>query len=230
MKFKLADRKNALVYAFWSTVNKVVLRRKFVEIEVEGRENIPQNQGFMLVANHSARWDGLLVYNLINKPSNFLVHPNELKGFQGAVMKSMGAFPASTRFDLQGHIENQLRKGEPIVIFPEGDINRDGQTHSFRSGVARFALNAVRAELNVPMVPVAIHYVDSLKKVKITVGAPIAAEDYADEFRRESGAAVRALASRLQREVAHMRYEMGAKQEAVHLFGTSPNHNWAQPA
>lgn len=230
MKFKLADRKNALVYAFWSTVNKIVLRRKFVEIEVEGRDNLPQNQGFMLVSNHCSRWDGLLVYNLINRPSNFLVHPNELKGFQGNVLKSMGAFPASTRFDLQAHIESQLRKGEAIAIFPEGGIHRDGQTHTFRSGVARFALNAVRADLDVPVVPVAIHYVDELKKVKITVGTPITAAEYALEYERESGAAVRALAGRLQREVAHMRYQMGAKQEAVNLFNTGPNKNWAQPA
>jgi 1-acyl-sn-glycerol-3-phosphate acyltransferase len=230
MKFKLSDRKNALVYAFWSTVNKIVLRRKFVEIEVEGREHLPREQGFMLVANHSARWDGLLVYNLINKPSNFLVHPNELKGFQGAVMKSMGAFPASTQFDLQSHIESQLRKNEAIVIFPEGGIHRDGQTHPFRSGVARFALNVVRAGVEVPVVPVAIHYLDEEKKVKITIGAPVAAEDYLSEFQRESGAAVRALTNRLQREVAHMRYAMGAEKEAVNLFNSAPNRNWAQPA
>jgi 1-acyl-sn-glycerol-3-phosphate acyltransferase len=212
MKFKIADKKNALTYAFWSTVNRVILANKFAAMEIEGAENIPKNQGFMLVSNHSARWDGLLVYNLINRPSNFLVHPNELRGFQGAVMKSMGGFPASTQFDLQAHIEGQLRKGEGVVIFPEGDIYRDGVTHPFKSGAARFALNAVRSGLEVPIVPIAIKYDDQARKVKIVVGAPIAASEYYAEFQREPAQAVRTLTNRMQREVdmAADRYDAAA--------------------
>jgi 1-acyl-sn-glycerol-3-phosphate acyltransferase len=213
MKFQIADRKNALTYAFWSMVNRVVLGNRFVTVEVEGRENIPQNQGFMLVANHSSRWDGLLVYNLINRPANFLVHPNELRGFQGTVLKSMGSFPASTQFDLQGHIGRQLRKGEGVVIFPEGDVHRDGLTHSFKSGAARFALNAVRDGVEVPIVPVAIKYSDDMSNVRIRIGAPIPAQDYYEQFATEAAQAVRTLTDRLQREVCH-----------------KPNRNWAQPA
>lgn len=230
MKFKISDRKNAITYAFWSTVNRMILGNKFATVEVIGAENIPKDRGFMLVANHTARWDGLLVYDLIGRPSNFLVHPNELKGFQGAVMKSMGAFPASTQFDLQTHIESQLRKGEGVVIFPEGDIYRDGQTHPFKSGAARFALNAVRSGIEVPIVPIAIKYVDEHKKVRISVGEPITAAEYFAEFQREAAQAVRTLTNRMQREVGHMRLALGATEEAVQLFTTKPNRNWAQPA
>lgn len=230
MKFQIADRKNALTYAFWSTVNKVVLGNRFVTVEVEGRENLPANRGFMLVANHSSRWDGLLVYNLINRPANFLVHPNELRGPQGTVLKSMGSFPASTQFDLQSHIERQLRKGEGVVIFPEGDVHRDGLTHSFKSGAARFALNAVRAGVDVPIVPVAMKYSDDLSSVRIKVGEPISTTEYLELFLKESAQAVRSLTDRLQREVCHMRLELGADQEALNLFATKPNRNWAQPA
>lgn len=144
---QIVDQKNRMVYAFWSMVNKIVLARQFKSIEISGAENIPQNSGFMLVANHSSRWDGLLVYNLIGRPSNFLVHPNELLGFQGIVLKSMGAFPASTQFDLQAHINRQLGKDESVVVFPEGDVYRDGVTHPFKCGAARFALNAVRQKV-----------------------------------------------------------------------------------
>lgn len=205
MKFKLADRKNALVYAFWSTVNRVVLRKKFAQIKIEGIENVPRDRGFILISNHSARWDGLVVYNLINRPANFLVHPNELRGFQGVVLKSMGAFPASTQFDLQAHIEAQLRKGEAVVIFPEGDIHRDGVTHPFKSGAARFALNAVRAGVELPILPIAIRYEDKTGGVSISIGESIAAVDYLNDFQREPAQAVRCLTNRMQREVEYLR-------------------------
>jgi 1-acyl-sn-glycerol-3-phosphate acyltransferase len=230
MKFKLADRKNAITYAFWSTVNRIILRRKFASIQLEGAENIPQDQGFMLVSNHTARWDGLLVYNLINRPANFLVHPNELRGFQGRVMKSMGGFPASTQFDLQAHIEGQLRKGEGVVIFPEGDIHRDGVTHPFKSGAARFALNAVRSGIQVPIVPIAIKYDDESRSVRIIIGQPIPASEFFAEFQQEPAQAVRSLTNRMQREVCHMRLQLGAEREALQLFTSKPTRNWAQPA
>lgn len=205
MKFKLADRKNALVYAFWSTINKVLLRKKFAQIIINGAENMPRDSGFILISNHSARWDGLLVYNLINRPANFLVHPNELRGFQGVVMKSMGGFPASTQFDLQAHIETQLRKREAVVIFPEGDIHRDGVTHPFKSGAARFALNAVRTGVDVSILPIAIRYEDETCAVRMTIGEPIAAIDYLTDFQREPAQAVRTLTNRMQREVEYLR-------------------------
>lgn len=230
MKLQLRDRKNRLTYAFWSTVNKVVLKHRFTKIVIKGTENIPQSGGFLLVANHSSRWDGLLVYDLINRPSNFLVHPNELLGFQGTVLKSMGAFPASTQFDLQTHIETQVSKGEGVVIFPEGDVYRDGATHAFKSGAARFALNAVRNGLELPIIPIAIKYSEDLKQVCVSIGEKITASDYFAEFQKEGAQAVRALTNRMQREVCHMRYELGAQAEALNLFGGKFSKNWAQSA
>jgi 1-acyl-sn-glycerol-3-phosphate acyltransferase len=230
MKLQIADTKNALTYAFWSTINKIVLGIKFKNIEIRGLENLPKTGGFMLVSNHSSRWDGLLVYDLINKPANFLVHPNELKGFQGTVLKSMGAFPASTQFDLQTHIERQLSKGEAVVIFPEGDVYRDGQTHAFKSGAARFALNAVRQGVDLPVIPVAIKYADDTKSVCVTVGDAVEVKEYAAEFKQEATLTVRALTSRLYREICHMRLALGATKEAVNLFNTKPNRDFAHTA
>lgn len=231
MKLQLTDRKNALVYAFWSTVNKLVLTYKFRgRVQIRGLENIPKNKGFMLVANHSSRFDGLLVYHLINRPSNFLVHPNELKGFQGLVLRSMGAFPASTQFDLHSHIEVQMRKGEGVVIFPEGDVYRDGTTHAFKSGAARFALNMVRNGVDVPIVPVALRYAEDMTSVLIEVSEPLEAADYYQEFQSEPAQAVRKLTDRMYREVCHLRAALGAKLDAVKLFDQRPSRNWTRSA
>lgn len=231
MKQQITDQKNRITYAFWSLVNKVVLARQFRNVEVRGSENIPTDGGFLLVANHTSRWDGLLVYNLINRPSNFLVSPNELRGFQGTVLRSMGAFPASTQFDLQSHVERQIGKGEGVVVFPEGDVYRDGHTHPFKSGAARFALNAVRNGIDLPVVPVAIKYSDDMRSVLVTVLEPIPAGEYLSHFQKEPSQAVRALTDRLQREVCHIRYNLGVQAEAANLFESkTAKRSWAESA
>ena len=171
MKKQLVDRKNLLTYLFWSWVNKTILWRQFKQIKVVGGEQLPPNQQpFMIVSNHISRWDGLLIYQMLCRPSNFMVSPNELVGFQGRVLQSMGAFPASARFDLKNHVQQQIAKGEPVVIFPEGDIHRDGTTHPFKSGAARFALSCAESGVDLPIFPVAITYGADGHTAEIAIG------------------------------------------------------------
>jgi 1-acyl-sn-glycerol-3-phosphate acyltransferase len=227
MKDQIVDRKNGLIYAFWSRINKIAIASHFDHVEVFNRELIPADRPFILVSNHTSRWDGLLVYRLINRPSNFMVHPNELLGFQGTVLKSMGAFPASARLDLLSHIKRQLTKGEGIVIFPEGDIHRDGVTHKFKSGAARFALNLANEGEEVPIVPVAIRYSEDGKRASIMVAPPISPSEYLSAQDAPQNSAIKALTDRLQREVSHLCLSLGARNEALQLFTSKPRRGWA---
>ena len=59
-----------------------------------------------------------------------MVSPNELTGLQGFLLSRVGAFPAHPRLDFVSHVLNQFKKGEPFVIFPEGNVWRNG--HTFR--------------------------------------------------------------------------------------------------
>ncbi len=230
MKRQLIDRKNGLVYAVWSTVNKLILRTRFNTFEIIGRENIPEKGAFMLVSNHITRWDGLLVYELINRPSNFMVHPNELVGFQGTVLMSMGAFPSNPRFDLKAHVLSQLQKGEGVVIFTEGNIFRDGHTHPFKKGAARFALDSAQSGLDVPLIPIAIQYDDVRNVARVMVGQPVELAQYAEEFSHTPTEAVATLTERLQREVGHLRLALGNLNERVVLFASKPLRAWAKHA
>ncbi|HEY9789157.1 MAG TPA: lysophospholipid acyltransferase family protein [Candidatus Obscuribacterales bacterium] len=229
MRMKLRDRKNWLVYTFWMLVGRVVLKRRFRSIIIDGWQNLPdRSQPFILVSNHTSRWDGLLAYYLLNRPSNFMVSPNELRGAQGVVLRSMGAFPASARCDLHGHVETQMAKGEPVVIFPEGDVFRDGKTHRFKSGTARFALNCVKAGLDVPVVPIAITYEDDGRIARIAVAPSVRASEYVAATQDGNPAAVHALSQRLFREVCHLRYQLGSNGDAAVLFQNSPS-GWFDP-
>jgi 1-acyl-sn-glycerol-3-phosphate acyltransferase len=231
MKEQLVDRKHWLSYAILSTVGKVIIGRHFKRVEVQGAHHLPKDRGYILVANHSTRWDGLLLYYLINRPANFVVSPNELSGLQGILLKAMGSFPASARYDLQSHVCRQFDKGEPIAIFPEGDVYRDGTTHKFKSGAARFAINMAATGRQVDVVPAAISYSSDGSEARILVSHPVNAADYLPLEPDASTQAVRNLTERLHREVCHARYQLGCRADLHVLFGNHarPREAWALP-
>jgi 1-acyl-sn-glycerol-3-phosphate acyltransferase len=171
MSETIRDHKNKPAIAFVSWLNRLVLKHKFSRIDVNGSANIPAEGPFLLVSNHTSRWDGLLIYRLLSRPANYMVSPNEPRGWQGAVLKSNGGFPADGRLDLSNFILQQIAKGEPVVIFPEGNVFRDGSIHAFKKGAAKFAWYCFNKGVNLPMVPFAIGYSGS--SVSLEVAEPI---------------------------------------------------------
>lgn len=158
MLLPMVDRKNNLSQSFFTWLNRVVLGVHFQELKFSGLENIPSNGPFLAIANHQSRWDGLLLFKAINRVANYMVSPNELKGFQGSVIKSLGGFPADPRFNLLPYMQERLLKGEGIAIFPEGNIFRDGTIHPFKKGAARLIVACHEKGIDLPVIPVAIHY------------------------------------------------------------------------
>ena len=217
-KIELKDRKNALVYAFWNLVNKVCISVRFKDFQVLGRENLPKSGPFLLVSNHITRWDGLIVYELIGRPANFMVSPNELLGAQGAVLASMGSFPADPRVDFINHAMNLFKKGEGMVVFPEGNIFRDGSTHNFKMGAARIAMAAAAEGIELPIIPAAIHYGADGEIAQMALGEPISASDYASIASQTNGGVLRLLSDRLHREVCFLRSGLGNLGDNLALF------------
>jgi 1-acyl-sn-glycerol-3-phosphate acyltransferase len=158
MLLPMVDRKNNLAQSFFTWLNKVVLGVHFQELKFSGLENIPSSGPFLAIANHQSRWDGLLLFKAINRVSNYMVSPNELKGFQGSVIESLGGFPADPRFNLLPYMQERLLKGEGIAIFPEGNVFRDGVMHPFKKGAARLIVACREKGIDLPVIPVAIHY------------------------------------------------------------------------
>lgn len=227
-KRMLVDRKNAFVYLFWTIVNKICIAVHFKGFRVNGKENIPKSGPFLLLANHTSRWDGLIVCDLIGRPSNFMVSPNELLGFQGTVLTSMGSFPADPRADLIKHALSQFKKGEGVVVFPEGNIFRDGSTHQFKTGAAKIALAAAEAGISLPVIPAAIHYAQEGKVASISVGAPVNARDYICESKDLFNKTLRALSDRMHREVCYLKEGLGSLADHLALYGGTARRHWPE--
>ena len=155
----LFDGKSIYGYPFWNTINRVVVNLHFNSAMVRGAENLPSSSSpFLFISNHTSRFDGLVVQYLLNRRANYMVSPNEMKGIQRPAVLSVGAFPANPRLDLVGYATRQLLSGEPVVIFPEGNIFYDGETRRFKTGTAKIALEAFERGLDLTVVPLGIHY------------------------------------------------------------------------
>jgi 1-acyl-sn-glycerol-3-phosphate acyltransferase len=176
MSNHVADRKNIFTCSFWNIVNEIVLKSCFRRFSLDGSANIPKSGPYLLIANHVSRFDGLVLMKTIKgRPANFMAHKAELRGYQGFVLRSVGAFEANRNLETMAFIKEQLLKGQPIVMFPEGGIFIDGIVHPFKSGAARIMLMAAECGIDLPVIPVAITYSGSKndRAIAVIVSEPI---------------------------------------------------------
>lgn len=226
---KLVDRKNWLGAAFLNVVNEIVLRYKFRAIQVFGRHNLPENEPFILVSNHGSRFDGLMVQRALKRKANYMVSPNELKGLQGFTLPWVGAFPANPRLDITGYALETLRKGEGLVVFPEGNVFYDGQIHSFKFGAARIALKAHQDGMPLKVVPAAIDYEwEPVPKARLVFGEAVAIDHYVKRFEIDPTGVMKNLSDSLHREVIALKAELVDHQTDKYICVDKPLRNWVK--
>ncbi|MFB6257603.1 MAG: lysophospholipid acyltransferase family protein [Flavobacteriales bacterium] len=127
------------------------------KVKVEGKENVDKGRSFIVVANHQSYYDILAMYGWSGIDMKFVMK-KELKRipFFGQGVAAMGHVFVD-RSDRQKAIDSlnrsvqTLRKGESVIIYPEGTRSRDGQVHEFRKGAFRMAL-----QTGMPLLPISI--------------------------------------------------------------------------
>ncbi|MBI4534508.1 MAG: 1-acyl-sn-glycerol-3-phosphate acyltransferase [Candidatus Melainabacteria bacterium] len=225
MKRCLVDPKQQFAYAVFQQLNKIAVQLHFKHVEVIGREHIPADTPFLLVANHISRWDGLILQQVIDRPTNWMVSPNELRGLQGLVLRSMGAFPASPCYNLLDFAVSCAAKGQGIVIFPEGNTFGDGTTHPFKNGAARLALHCVSAGLPLKVVPAALSYAGQ-KIARVIVSQAVDMDFYLKQYAQQCNMGIRSFSVRLHREVCYLRWILKESGDSDLLFTGRPLKSW----
>ncbi len=120
-----------------------------------GLENLPAG-GSILAPNHGSVWD-ILVMCLLPLKFKFIAKKQLSKApILGQLLTLMGTYwveRTSTGRDLSvmRQVEDGLRNGVPVLIFPEGTRTKTGELLPFKKGAFRTALNS-----GTPLVPVAI--------------------------------------------------------------------------
>jgi len=147
--------------------------------KVEGLEHLPANGGYILVANHQSWIDsGILagaVFQRINKSLRFVAQSSKYRIFGGIPINE---YDKGKVLDIA---YGYLQSGHPIVIFPEGNSNKNPGLRSGKTGAGRLALRS-----GAPVVPVGIQgtkgtklwqswlwYFGFWRPCRVTIGSPL---------------------------------------------------------
>lgn len=137
----------------------------FFQLRVLHPERVPAHGPVIITPVHRSRWDPMLIPCLTRRLIRSMASHDEFIGVQGWFMRTLGAFPVNTRRPTPGTLKicaEVLRRGEPLVIYPEGSIfyYPPDQVHPLRPGTAWLALKVQRELTDQPIqiVPVRIRY------------------------------------------------------------------------
>lgn len=159
--------------------------RLYTRMEVEGAENLPETEPYILAPIHRSYIDTPIAGALTKRRLRFMGKDTMWKYRSlGWLFSALGAFPVrrgtADREALKRCME-VLEAGEPLVLFPEGE-RKDGPVVQPVFGGAAF----LAARVGVPIVPVGIGGSAAVmprhakfmypKKVHVVIGRPIRAE------------------------------------------------------
>ncbi len=152
--------------------------------------SIPINSSIILAPTHRSRWDGLILTmamgrRVTNKDCRFMVTKSEMRGIQGWFLKRLGCFSInqlSPSLSALRYAINLIEKGEQLVVFPEGKINRYGKKLILKEGLYRLALLATKKRESISILPIGIAYSEVFPKFRgefcLSFGQPIVMNDY----------------------------------------------------
>ena len=152
--------------------------------------SLPKNATIILAPTHRSRWDGLVLTmafgrRVSNKDCRFMVTKSEMKGIQGWFLKRLGCFSINQLSpSLSGlrHAINLIEKGEQLVVFPEGKINKFGKKLVLKQGLFRLARLATKKTKSIIIIPIGIAYSKISPQFRsefcLSFGEPLVMNDY----------------------------------------------------
>ncbi len=122
-----------------------IVGKVFYRVRVRGLEKIPRQGPVVVVSNHQSYIDWLIIGGIIPRPARFVMHK---KFYENPLVKwlcedvkaipiASGAEDKRLLVEAFDRISQELRRGQLVFIFPEGDIPRDGKMMQFRKGIER---------------------------------------------------------------------------------------------
>ncbi len=129
--------------------------RLIARVEISGVENVPQAGGLLIVSNHLANIDPLIVGMCFRRELHFMAKAELFRNpLLTRLITSLHTFPVRRgepdRAALR-HAEGLLREGRVVAVFPEGHRSVAGAVQDSKGGIALIARRG-----NAPILPVAI--------------------------------------------------------------------------
>ena len=156
-------------------------------LEVKRNNDLLENKGVILAANHFSVLDALIL--AVSYPKEiFTMGKVELfkNPISKLVMTKLNTIPVNRKGFTRESIRKMLKllkQNKTVAIFPEGTVSPDGKLGDFKLGLAKIALEA-----KVPIIPVAIkgsnrvlppgQKIPRLNKVEVEFGDFIYLDDF----------------------------------------------------
>jgi glycerol-3-phosphate O-acyltransferase / dihydroxyacetone phosphate acyltransferase len=212
---------------------RLLVRVFFRSIEVQDGENLPDAGPVVLVANHTnGLVDGLLLLATLRRYPRFL-GKSTLFGIAPLwpFLKLAGVVPVYRAIDAVAGDHNAsafatshelLRQGGMVAVFPEGISHDETTLQPLKTGAARIALEALADGEAEGVATVAVGLVYDAKarfrsRALVRVGEPVAAAQWAEDYRCDERATVRAVTEDLAEQVSRVSPSFASWTQATQL-------------
>lgn len=164
--------------------------------EVRGREHVPRTGGVIVAPNHISFWDPPLVGAAAKRELHFLAKEELFRTpLLGPLIRAYNAIPIRRGMaDVRGlsRAIEVLKRGDALLVFPEGSRMRDGKLHPARPGIGFLAVQG-----DATIVPACVsgtnrprRWLFRLEKVRVRFGPARHWQSYAGEGEIEAGRAL----------------------------------------
>ncbi len=151
------DRNKKLLHlytCFWSLA--IISINPFWRIRITGKEKIDRNETYVMLSNHASGADIIVLFRLfvhfkwVAKKELFRI---PFLGWNMTLNRyiSIKRQKGRSRLAMMDTAADAIRKGNSVMIFPEGTRTRDGNLQPFKSGAFRLA-----KDTRSPILPIAI--------------------------------------------------------------------------
>ncbi len=154
--------------------------KPIMRIHVNGLENLPENNDYILCANHKSNWDPIFLAISIPNQIHF-VAKKEITTWPivGWIVKKLGVIPVERDGrDLASlkHCIKLLKEDKTIGIMPEGTRTKNIDRANMKDGVSFMALKA-----KVDIIPVEIiSTFKPFRKTFVNIHEPVRLDKYLD--------------------------------------------------
>ena len=177
---------------------------------VWGPHHVPRHGGALLVSNHQSFFDPVLVAVGLPRQVHYMARDTLFRNpLFARLIRSLNAFPLRREGVDVGALREtvaRLRRGELVLVFPEGTRTQDGSIQPLRRGVELLARQG-----EVPIIPVVIdgahetwprhQLLPRPGRIRVLFGRPLSLKDLA-------GTSGHAVAERLGERLGELQREL----------------------
>ncbi|WP_226667784.1 MFS transporter [Microbulbifer aggregans] len=136
-----------------------LLSHTMYRVKHQGLEQVPEEGAAIIACNHVSYVDALLLAGAVRRPIRFIMYkPIYEIPVLHFIFKTSRAIPICSRQkDPEGYarafeeIEQALKDGDLLCIFPEGQLTQDGEMQPFKAGIEK-----ILQRTPVPVIPMAL--------------------------------------------------------------------------